>query len=82
MKKGEATDSQKDRFPWSADNDVYFLNELTEDEKQQLINTVDIPMTAAEMVKEFSLEELSSMTDKRGIKLPFTSIEQAGEMLG
>lgn len=30
--KGEATDSQKDRFPGSADNDVYFLNELTEDE--------------------------------------------------
>lgn len=82
VKKGEATDSQKDRFPGSADNDVYFLNELTEDEKQQLINTVDIPMTAAEMMKELSFEDLSSMTEKQGIKLPFTSFEQAGEMLG
>ena len=34
VKKGEATDSQKDRFPGSADNDVYFLNELTEAEKE------------------------------------------------
>lgn len=82
VKKGEATDSQKDRFPWSADNDVYFLNELTEDEKQQLINAVNIPMTAAEMTKELSFEDLSSMTEKQGIKLPFTSFEQAGEMLG
>ena len=82
VKKGEATDSQKERFPASADNDVYFLNELTEDEKQQLINTVDIPMTAAEMTKELSFEDLSSMTEKQGIKLPFTSFEQAGEMLG
>lgn len=82
VKKGEAADSQKDRFPASADNDVYFLNELTEDEKQQLINTVDIPMTAAEMTKELSFEDLSSMTEKQGIKLPFTSFEQAGEMLG
>lgn len=82
VKKGEAADSQKDRFPGSADNDVYFLNELTEDEKQQLINTVDIPMTAAEMTKELSFEDLSSMTEKQGIKLPFTSFEQAGEMLG
>ena len=82
VKKGEAVDSQKDRFPASADNDVYFLNELTEDEKQQLINTVDIPMTAAEMTKELSFEDLSSMTEKQGIKLPFTSFEQAGEMLG
>ena len=82
VKKGEATDSQKDRFPASADNDVYFLNELTEDEKQQLINTADIPMTAAEMMKELSFEDLSSMTEKQGIKLPFTSFEQAGEMLG
>ena len=80
VKKGKAADSQKDRFP--ADNDVYFLNELTEDEKQQLINTVDIPMTAAEMMKELSFEDLSSMTEKQGIKLPFTSFEQAGEMLG
>lgn len=82
VKKGEAADSQKERFPVSADNDVYFLNELTEDEKQQLINTVDIPMTAAEMTKELSFEDLSSMTEKQGIKLPFTSFEQAGEMLG
>lgn len=82
VKKGEATDSQKDRFPASADNDVYFLNDLTEDEKQQLINTADIPMTAAEMMKELSFEDLSSMTEKQGIKLPFTSFEQAGEMLG
>lgn len=82
VKKGEATDSQKDRFPGSADNDVYFLNELTEDEKQQLINAVDIPMTAAEMTKELSFEDLSSMTEKQGIKLPFTSFEQVGEMLG
>ena len=82
VKKGEATDSQKDRFPWSADNDVYFLNELTEDEKQQLINAVNIPMTAAEMTKELSFEDLLSMTEKQGIKLPFTSFEQAGEMLG
>lgn len=82
VKKGEANDSQKERFPASADNDVYFLNELTEDEKQQLINTADIPMTAAEMVKELSFEDLSSMTEKQGIKLPFTSFEQAGEMLG
>ena len=82
VKKGKAADSQKDRFPASADNDVYFLNELTEDEKQQLINTVDIPMTAAEMMKELSFEDLSSMTEKQGIKLPFTSFEQAGEMLG
>ena len=42
VKKGEATDSQKDRFPASADNDVYFLNDLTEDEKQQLIDVADI----------------------------------------
>ena len=63
-------------------NGVYFLNELTEDEKQQLINTVGIPMTAAEMTKELSFEDLSSMTEKQGIKLPFTSFEQAGEMLG
>lgn len=82
VKKGEAADSQKDRFPESADNDVYFLNELTEDDKQQLINTVDIPMTAAEMTKELSFEDLSSMTEKQGIKLPFTSFEQAEEMLG
>ena len=82
VKKGEAADSQKDCFPASADNDVYFLNELTEDEKQQLINTVGIPMTAAEMTKELSFEDLSSMTEKQGIKLPFTSFEQAGEMLG
>lgn len=82
VKKGKATDSQKDRFPASADNDVYFLNELTEDEKQQLIDVVDIPMTAAEMTKELSFEDLSSMTEKQGIKLPFTSFEQAGEMLG
>lgn len=82
VKKGEAADSQKDCFPASADNDVYFLNELTEDEKQQLIDVVDIPMTAAEMTKELSFEDLSSMTEKQGIKLPFTSFEQAGEMLG
>jgi len=82
VKKGEAADSQKDCFPASADNDVYFLNELTEDDKQQLINTVDIPMTAAEMTKELSFEDLSSMTEKQGIKLPFTSFEQAEEMLG
>ena len=82
VKKGEAADSQKDRFPETADNDVYFLNELTEDDKQQLINTVDIPMTAAEMTKELSFEDLSSMTEKQGIKLPFTSFEQAEEMFG
>ena len=82
VKKGKAADSQKDCFPASADNDVYFLNELTEDDKQQLINTVDIPMTAAEMTKELSFEDLSSMTEKQGIKLPFTSFEQAEEMLG
>ena len=82
VKKGEAADSQKDCFPASADNDVYFLNELTEDEKQHLINTVGIPMTAAEMTKELSFVDLSSMTEKQGIKLPFTSFEQAGEMLG
>ena len=82
VKKGEAADSQKDRFPASADNDVYFLNDLTEDEKQHLIDVADIPMTAAEMMKELSFEDLSSMTEKQGIKLPFTSFEQAGEMLG
>lgn len=76
VKKGEAADSQKDCFPASADNDVYFLNELTEDEKQHLINTVGIPMTAAEMTKELSFEDLSSMTEKQGIKLPFTSFER------
>lgn len=34
------------------------------------------------MTKELSFEDLLSMTEKQGIKLPFTSFEQAGEMLG
>ena len=82
VKKGEATDSRKDRFPASKDNDVYFLNDITSDEKTQLIDAIGIPMTAAEMMRELSFEDFSAMAEKQGVALPFTSFEQAGQALG
>lgn len=79
---GTATEEQRNMYPASKDSDVYFLNDLTADEKTQLIDAVGIPMTAAEMMSELSFENFSSITEKQGVTLPFTSFEQAGQVLG
>lgn len=79
---GNGTDEQKNMYPASKNNDVFFLNDLDNEEKQALIDTVKSPMTAAEMLSELSFAEFSAMVEKQGITLPFTSYEQAGETLG
>lgn len=79
---GNGTDEQKNSYPFSENNDVYFLNDINSDEKQTLIDAVGIPMTVAEMMRELSFEDFSSMIEKQGVTLPFTSFEQAGQMLG
>ena len=79
---GNGTDEQKNMYPASKSNDVFFLNDLDNEEKQALIDAVKSPMTAAEMLSELSFSEFSAMVEKQGITLPFTSYELAGEALG
>ena len=76
---GNGTDEQKNMYPASKSNDVFFLNDLDNEEKQALIAAVKSPMTAAEMLSELSFSEFSAMVEKQGITLPFTSYELAGE---
>lgn len=60
---GNGTDEQKNMYPASKSNDVFFLNDLDNEEKQALIDAVKSPMTAAEMLSELSFSEFSAMVE-------------------